>query len=58
MTNEGKPVKYKHIWEKMIKLLYTKGMAVTMVKVAGHKDDPLNELADTKAVEAKQKYME
>lgn len=42
----------------MIKLLYTKGMAVTMVKVAGHKDDPLNELADTKAVEAKQSYME
>lgn len=29
-----------------------------MVKVAGHKDDPLNELADTKAVEVKQGYME
>lgn len=57
-TKDGKDVKNKHIWEKMIKLLYTKGMAVTMVKVAGHKDDPLNELADTKAVEAKQKFME
>lgn len=58
VTTENKPVKNKHIWEKMFKLLYLKGMNVKMVKVKGHSEDPLNELADKMAVKAKQKYME
>lgn len=54
-TVQEKPVKNKNIWEKMFKLIYEKGLNVTMVKVKGHKGDPLNELADRSAVEAKQK---
>lgn len=57
-TKEGKPIKNKRIWQKMYKLLYEKGLNVTMIKVRGHKGDPLNELADKSAVEAKQRIME
>ena len=57
-TKEGKPIKNKHIWEKMYILVYEKNMNITMVKVKGHKGDPLNELADKMAVEAKQRIME
>lgn len=57
-TKEGKLVKNKHIWEKMYKLIYEKKVNVIMVKVKGHKGDPLNELADKSAVEAKQRVME
>lgn len=58
VTKEGKPIKNKHIWEKMYLLVYEKKMNITMVKVKGHKGDPLNELADKSAVEAKQRIME
>ena len=54
-TKEGKEVKNKHIWEKMYKLIYEKNMYVRLIKVKGHGDDPLNELADRCAVEAKNK---
>ena len=54
-TKEGKPVKNKQIWEKMYKLLYEKKMQITMYKVKGHAGEPLNELADKSAVEAKQR---
>lgn len=57
-TKEGKPIKNKHIWEKMHKLIYEKKLQVNIVKVKGHKGDPLNELADKSAVEAKQRAME
>ena len=53
-TVEGKPIKNKKIWEKMYKLIYTKKLIIKMVKVAGHKGDPLNELADKSAVKARQ----
>ena len=56
-TKEDKPIKNKHIWEKMYKLVYEKKLKINMVKVAGHKGDPLNELADRSAVEAKQRIM-
>lgn len=58
VTKEGKPIKNKHIWEKMYLLVYEKKMNITMIKVKGHKGDPLNELADKSAVEAKQRIME
>ena len=58
VTKEGKPIKNKHIWEKMYKLIYEKKLNIIMVKVKGHKGDPLNELADKSAVEAKQRIME
>lgn len=54
-TKEGKPVKNKQIWEKMYKLLYEKKMQIKMYKVKGHAGEPLNELADKSAVEAKQR---
>lgn len=54
-TKEGKPVKNKQIWEKMYKLIYEKKMQITMYKVKGHTGEPLNELADKSAVEAKQR---
>lgn len=55
-TKEGNDIKNKHIWEKMYKLVYEKNMYVTMVKVKGHKGDPMNELADREAVKAKEQY--
>ena len=55
-TKEDKDIKNKHIWEKMYKLVYERGMYINMVKVKGHKGDPLNELADREAVKAKQKF--
>lgn len=58
LTKENKPIKNKTIWEKMYKLVYEKGIAVMMVKVKGHKGDPLNELADKMAVEARLKVTE
>lgn len=58
LTKEGKPIKNKQIWEKMYKLLYVKNINAKMVKVKGHKDDVLNELADKSAVQAKQRAME
>lgn len=58
LTKEGKPIKNKHIWEKMYKLLYVKNINTRMIKVKGHKDDVLNELADKSAVQAKQRAME
>lgn len=58
VTKEGKPVKNKHIWEKMYKLIYEKQLDVKLIKVKGHKDDPLNELADKAAVEARQRIVE
>lgn len=58
LTKENKPIKNKHIWEKMYKLVYEKGMAVVMHKVKGHQGDPLNELADKMAVQAKTNFME
>ena len=57
-TKENKPIKNMEIWKKAYKLIYEKGMEVNMVWVKGHNDNPLNELADKKAVEAKQKAME
>ena len=58
LTKEGKSIKNKQIWEKMYKLLYVKNINAKMVKVKGHKDDVLNELADKSAVQAKQRAME
>ena len=57
-TKEGKQIKNKLIWQKMYKLIYLKGIEVVCIKVKGHDVDILNELADKKAVEAKQEYME
>lgn len=57
-TKENKPIKNMEIWKKAYKLIYEKGMDVNMVWVKGHNDNPLNELADKKAVEARQKAME
>lgn len=54
-TKEDRPVKNDVIWKKMYKLIYEKGISVRMIKVKGHNDDPLNELADKAAVEAKKK---
>ena len=54
-TKEDKPIKNKAIWEKMYKLIYVKKLDVTFIKVKGHEGDPLNELVDTYAVEAKKK---
>lgn len=51
-TKEGKPIKNKHIWEKMYKLIYEKGLIVKFVKVKGHDNDVLNQLADEAAVSA------
>lgn len=56
-TKEEKPIKNKHIWEKMYILLYKKGMIVNMIKVKGHSGDILNEMADMYAVKAKQSIM-
>lgn len=56
-TKEDKPIKNKHIWQKMYKLVYEKKMVINMVKVKGHKDDALNEFADETAVRAKKKQM-
>lgn len=56
-TVEGKSVKNKKIWEKMYKLLYTKGLSVKLIKVKGHEDNPLNELADKMAVEARKRLI-
>jgi ribonuclease HI len=58
VTKEGKPVKNKHIWEKMYRLLYEKKLDVRLVKVQGHTGDVLNELADKTAVREKQKLSE
>lgn len=55
LTKDGNPVKNKNIWEKVYKLLYKKHIEVKMIKVKGHKGDPLNELADRVAVEEKEK---
>ena len=57
-TKEDKPVKNKHIWEKMFKLVYEKKMVINMVHIKGHNGDPLNELADRSAVGAKQELSE
>ena len=57
-TKEDKPIKNKQIWEKMFKLVYEKKMVINMVHVKGHNGDPLNELADRSAVEAKQELSE
>lgn len=57
-TKEDKPVKNKHIWEKMYRLLYEKKLDVRLVKVQGHTGDVLNELADKTAVREKQKLSE
>lgn len=53
-TQEGTPVKNKEIWTKMYKLVYTKKLIVKIVLVKGHVGDPLNDLADALAVEAKE----
>lgn len=52
-TAQGKEVKNRHIWEKVAKLIYEKGMNVRMCFVRGHVGNALNELADDKAVEAR-----
>ena len=52
-TKEGKPIKNKHIWENIYKLLFIKRMNVTFLKVKGHIGDPMNELADDLAVQAR-----
>lgn len=57
-TKEGNDVKNRDIWEKMHKLIYQKGMNVIMVKIAGHSGNPLNELADSAAVEERKKISE
>lgn len=57
-TKEGNPVKNKIIWEKVYKLIYVKGLSVTLNHVKGHNGDVLNELADRLAVKAKQEVME
>lgn len=57
-TKEGNEIKNKHIWEKMYKLVYECGLFISLNKVKGHKGDPLNELADRSAVQAKQRYTE
>lgn len=57
-TKEGRSVKNRDIWEKMHKLIYQKGMNVIMVKIAGHSGNPLNELADSAAVEERKKISE
>ena len=56
-TKENKPVKNKHIWEKVYKLIFEKGMKVNVIWVKGHNKDPLNELVDKAAVDAKQMCM-
>ena len=57
-TAEDKPIKNETIWKKVYKLIYQKGIAVRMQKVAGHKGDPLNELADRLAVKASESIKE
>lgn len=57
-TVQGNPIKNKHIWEKMYKLVFEKEMKIHMILVKGHSGDPLNDLADRMAVEAKEKLME
>lgn len=57
-TKEDKPIKNKQIWEKMFKLVYEKKIVINMVHIKGHNGDPLNELADRSAVEAKQELSE
>lgn len=42
----------------MFKLVYEKKMVINMVHIKGHNGDPLNELADRSAVEAKQELSE
>ena len=42
----------------MYKLIYEKGLEVVMIKVKGHNDNPMNELADKFAVEARMKLEE
>uniref|UniRef100_A0AAU8AYI1 ribonuclease H n=1 Tax=Dulem virus 36 TaxID=3145754 RepID=A0AAU8AYI1_9CAUD len=54
-TKEGNPVKNQEIWKKLYKLVYCKEIVVRIVQVRAHIGDPLNELADTIAVEAKNK---
>lgn len=54
LTQEGKPIKNKHVWEKMFKLIYEKGLQINMVKVKGHSTDMLNSLADEAAVKARE----
>lgn len=56
-TVEGKQIKNIHIWQKVYKLIFEKGLIVNMQYVKGHKGDPLNELADQSAVEAKKRIM-
>lgn len=58
LTKEGKPVKNKHIWEKLFRLVYEKKLDIRFVKVQGHNGDVLNELADKSAVKARQKLSE
>lgn len=58
LTKEEKPIKNKHIWQKMYKLIYEKGIVIQFKKVKGHDGDPLNELADKNAVDAKMRIME
>lgn len=53
-TKEGNDIKNRHIWEKMYKLVYEKGMYINLRKVKGHSEDPLNDLADKEAVKARE----
>lgn len=54
-TKEGKDVKNRNIWEKMYKLIYEKSIKLEIIKVSAHTGNPLNELADKKAVEERVK---
>lgn len=53
ITSTGSEVKNKEIWRKLHRLVYQKEIIVRMVLVKGHVGDPLNELADKVAVEAR-----
>ena len=49
-TGSGKPIAHRDLWEEILRLVETR--QVEFVKVAGHSDVHLNELADKYAKEA------
>lgn len=57
-TVQGKDVKNTHIWKKVHKLIFEKGVNVRMCFVKGHNENALNELADERAVQARKELEE
>lgn len=52
-TAEGNKVKNVKMWKNIYKLIYEKGMHVTVNYIKGHSGDLVNELADRMAVKAR-----